>query len=124
MGRVTAPEVKEILKTNLSDPVIDAFITAANLTVTEIIGDDTTLSADQKKEVERWFTAHLIGCTRQKQKQSEKLGEAAATYQGQTGKGLDATLYGQQVKVLDTTGKMAAKIGKKAVSIHAITSFD
>lgn len=123
MGRVTAPEVKEILDTNLSDPVIDTFINAANLTVTEILGDDTTLSSDQKKEIERWLTAHLVACTRQQQKQSEKLGEAAVTYQGQTGKGLDATFYGQQVKVLDTTGKIAARIGKKAVKIHAITSF-
>lgn len=124
MGRVTATEVKEILKTNLSDSVIDVFINAANLTVTEILGDDTTLSSDQKKEIERWFTAHLVGCTRQRQKQSEKIDEAAVTYQGKTGMGLDATFYGQQVKVLDATGKMAAKIGKKAVSIVAVTSFE
>lgn len=123
-NRVTATEVKDIIDTSLSDTVVDTFIGAANLTVTEYIGDDTSLSNDQKKEIERWFTAHLIACTRQQQAQAERIGDAQITYQGQTGKGLDATFYGQQVKILDTSGKMAQRIGKKAVQIHAVTSFE
>lgn len=124
MARVTAQDVKEILETNLADQIIDTFITAANLTVTEVLGNDITLSDNQKTEIERWLTAHLVACTRQQQAQGEKVDDAAITYQGKTDKGLDATFYGQQVKVLDTTGKMANRIGKKAATIYAVTSFD
>lgn len=124
MARVTAQDVKEILETNLADQIIDTFITGANLTVTKILGDDTTLSSSQKTEIERWFSAHLIACTRQQQAQNEKVDDAAITYQGKTDKGLDATFYGQQVKILDTTGKMANRAGKKAATFYAVTSFD
>lgn len=126
MARVTAAEVETIIdiESSVADATIEAFINAANLTVTEILGDDTTLSSAQKKEIERWLSAHFIACTLQHKPQNEKAGDAAITYQGQTGMGLDATFYGQTVKVLDTSGKMAQKIGKKAVNIHAVTSFE
>ena len=124
--RVTAAEVETIIdiESSVSDATINAFINAANLTVTEIIGDDTTLSSDQKKEVERWLAAHFIACTLQHKPQAEGALDANIVYQGKTGMGLDSTYYGQTVKILDTTGKMAQKLGKKAVSIHAITSFE
>lgn len=121
-NRVTAAEVKEIISTDLDNDTVDVFIGAANLTVTEIIGDDTSLSDDQKKEVERWLSAHLIACTRQQQPQRQAVDAANIVYQGKTGMGLDATFYGQQVKILDTSGKMAAKLSKKAVSVHAVTT--
>lgn len=125
MARVLASEVKEILDTDLSGAALEAFIVAANLTVTDLLGSSTVLSSSQLKEIERWFTAHLVACTREQQAKSEKVaGEASITYQGETGKGLDSTFYGQQVKILDTSGVLAASLGKKKASIYAVTSFD
>lgn len=124
MARVTATEVKEIISTSLSDSIVETFIDAANTVVSEIIGSDTTLSTTQKKEIERWLSAHLLACAREQQPQSEKDGDASITYQGKTGMGLDSTYYGQTVKIIDTTGKLARSIGKKKVNIYAVTTKD
>jgi hypothetical protein len=124
MARVTATEVKEIISTSLSDSIVEAFIDAANTVVSEIIGSDTTLSTTQKKEVERWLSAHFLACAREQQPQSEKDGDASITYQGSTGMGLDSTYYGQTVKIIDTTGKLARSVGKKKVNIYAVTTKD
>lgn len=125
MGRVVANEVKEILDTSLTNARVDVFINAANLTITKYLGSSTDLSAEEKKEIERWFTAHLIATGPELQaSQEEVLGETSIKYQGKTGMGLEATLYGQQCLVLDTTGTLAAKLGKKKATITAVTSFD
>ncbi|MEE9356491.1 MAG: DUF4054 domain-containing protein [Methylococcaceae bacterium] len=123
MARVFADEVKEIIDTSLSDDVIGAYIQAANLTITKLLGSSTALSDDQKKEIERWFTAHLMACTREQQAKAEKAGEASITYQGKTGEGIKSTHYGQMCLVLDTTGILAASLGKRKISITAVTSF-
>ena len=64
-NRVNVNEVKEILNTSIDELNITAFIKAANLTVTELLGSDTTLSDDQLKEIERFLAAHFIACTRE-----------------------------------------------------------
>ncbi len=123
-NRVAATEVKEIISTDLSDAVVDTFITAANLVVTDALGGQS-LDAALLKEVERWLSAHFLACTRAQQAQAEGAEGANITYQGQTGKGLDATLYGQQVKVLDPTGLVeAAASSRREASIRAVTSFE
>ena len=122
--RVTATEVKQILDTDLTDPVIEVFINAANLTVTDALGSSTVLSSDQLKEIERWLTAHLIASTRDPQAESEKTGAASIKYQGRTAMGLDATFYGQQVKILDTSGVLVGSVGKRKATVYAATSFD
>jgi len=124
VARVTATEVKLIISTTLSDAVVDVFINAANLTVTELVGSSTELSSDQLKEIERWLTAHLLASTREQQPQSESVGGASISYQGQTAIGLDATFYGQQVKLLDATGTLARNLGKKRAAIEAVTTRD
>lgn len=122
--RVTATEVKEIINTDLSDSVVETFISAANLTISKWLGDNSNLSSSQLKEIERWFTAHLIACTKDQQPLSEKTGDASIKYQGETGKGLKATFYGQQCLILDTTGILASNSGKRKATIRAITSFE
>jgi len=122
--RTTAAEVKQLMDNcTVSDTIVDEFIGAANLTVTEIIGNDTSLSTDQKAEIERWFTAHMLAVTICKTATTERLGDASITYTGQFGQGLSASPYGQMVLLIDTTGKMA-NLGKRGASMHAITSFD
>ena len=122
--RVTAAEVKQIIDTDLVDSVVDAFILGANYTVTEVLGSDTTIVEGHKKEIERWLAAHLIAATREQQIQKAGAGGADITYQGKTTMGLNATLYGQQVLALDTTGKMMAALSKQSVSLTAVTSFE
>lgn len=111
-NRVTADEVKEIIETTKT---IDAFITAANLTVTDLLGSSTDLSTAQLKEIERWLSAHLIACGWDANTRSETIGDVSVTYAlGTLGKGLDLTAYGQMVKVLDTTGVLACSGLKRA----------
>ena len=124
MARTTAAEVLQIIDNcTISTTIVDEFITAANLTITEILGSDTSLSTAQKTEIERWFTAHMLAVTIWKTTSTERLGDASVTYTGQFGQGLSASPYGQMVLLLDTTGKMG-NIGKRKASIFAITSFD
>jgi hypothetical protein len=119
--RTNATAVKQILPADSSveDAVIDAFIADANQVVTEVLGSDTSLSSTQKTMIEKWLAAHYIASTVERQARREGADGANITYAGKSGMGLDTTTYGQQVKVLDTTGKMA-KIGKKRATVYAI----
>ena len=122
-NRVTVAEVKEIIETSMTDGDITAFTTAANLTVTDLLGDSIVLSSDQLKEIERWLTAHLIASTRERMALTEGAGGAEITYTGEWGSGLSSTPYGQMVMMLDTTGGLKS-LDKKRASILAVTSFD
>lgn len=112
-NRVTGAEVLEIITTGKTATQIEAYITAANIVVTDVTAG-AGYSAAKLREIERWYSAHLVSCD-DPQIKSENFG-AAATYQGQTAMGLDFTTYGQQVKILDTKGKFAelAKGGPSA----------
>jgi hypothetical protein len=123
MPRVITAEVKEIIDTNLTDIQVQPFIKAANATVTKLLGTTTDLSSTQKKEIERWLSAHLIACTKERQAKAEKTVDASITYQGETGQGIKSTHYGQTAADLDTTGKLA-NLGKRKVSLTAVESFD
>jgi hypothetical protein len=102
-ARVTQQDVEAILDTDISD--LSPFITAANLTVTKMLsGED--LSDDQLKEIERWLAAHFASI-RDPRISAEKTGDAQVTYHGRSDLGLNFTPYGQQVKLLDTTGNLA-----------------
>jgi len=114
MARVISGEVKEIIDTDID---VGPFVKAANLVVTEVLGS-TSLSDDLLKEIERWFSAHLVAIRDQKPAR-ERVDDTEVYYQGETGFGLDSTLYGQQVVLLDTTGRMK-NIGKKSVVFNAI----
>ncbi len=123
MARVTATEVKQIMDNcTVDDTIVEVFIISANGVVTEAMGSsnagDTLL-----KEVERWFTAHMLASTLCRTTIEEKLGEAAVKYTGLFRENLSSTPYGQMVIQLDFTGNMA-NIGKKKANIYAITSFN
>lgn len=120
-ARVTVDEVKEILDdTELTDPIITAFITSANVMVNNVLGDGIS---DILKEIERWLTAHMISSTRERMALKEGAGGASITYTGVFGESLNGTPYGQMVLALDTTGAFAA-LTKKTVKILAVTSFE
>ena len=116
MARVSTDEVKEImidLDSAVTDAKITACITAANITVTNTC-TSTSLSAAQLKEIERWFSAHLV-CIMDPQLVSEEAMDAKDTYQQKIGLGLNQTRYGQQAMVLDTSGSLG-KLGEKKIT--------
>lgn len=128
--RVTATEVKAIMPDcTLADATVDVFIIAANIVVTAIFTNDTSTSDATLKEIERWYSAHLISSTAWRVSAREKVGDAEIEYGSKVeyvGKGYDrlaSTAYGQGALQLDSTGKMN-KAGKRGVTIHAIESFD
>ncbi len=120
MARVTDTEVKKIIITTTDTT---PFITVANQIVTEKISGESTLDDARLKEIEKWLAAHFVASTIERQAKSEKTGNASIVYMGGDGLGLDATTYGQQVKVLDTTGTLA-QIGKRKARVDAIEAID
>ena len=123
-ARVTAAEVKQLMDgCTITDAVVDIFILSANELVTAVLGTDTTIGTVLLKEIERWFTAHMLASTLHRTTSEEKLGDAAAKFTGKWGEKLSSTPYGQMVLVLDITGKMSLA-GKMGASIYAVKGFD
>jgi len=120
MARTNATDVKLILDTELSDEIVTAFIGDANLIVTHYLGDVNSLLDTQKESIEKWLTAHLLAVSMERQAETEEVRYAKIKYQGKTGLNLDATLYGQQVKLLDTSGTLADGMGMKKITFEAI----
>ena len=114
---VDGDDVKEIFETDLTAAQLAPFCTSANLIVTDKLSG--SLDSEQCIEIARWFAAHLAASTLDRMADNEKIGEASIKYSGVTGKGLDATMYGQQVKLLDTSG-ILANLGKKKVHFEMI----
>lgn len=118
MVRTTASAVKQILETDLDDITIDAFITGANIMVTETLGGEG-ISDALLEEIERWTTAHMIASTRERQAVEEEAGPARQRFPNRFGMGFNQSTYGQMVISLDTTGKMA-KAWTKPITLTAI----
>jgi hypothetical protein len=117
---VTPSNVKAILPTDLTDEDLQAFIDGATELVTATLAG--ALSDSLTKEITCWLTAHMLASTREQQMASAGAGGATVKYQGVYGLGLDGTMYGQHVKILDTTGKLAALGGKGSAYIFAVES--
>jgi hypothetical protein len=125
-ARTTATEVKQIIDTDLSDAIVEGFIASATALVDQAVSDDDNfadLSSALLGEIERWLTAHMLASTRVRQLVSGEAGGAKAVYQGKADMGLNATLYGQQVLAMDTTGYFASLGGKK-VKLQAVPSWN
>ena len=123
---VSPDDVKEIIDTTISDTQLEAFINAATVTINSLLGSLIELSQDQLFEITRWYCAHLLSCTKERQIMKENIGDTGATYSGSTGKGFSATLYGQQCLLFDVTGTLTRyeqQLGKKAITMFAIPSF-
>ena len=122
--RTTAAEVLQILDgCTLSSPILDSFIGAASRLIDSVYSGDATMSADQLTDIETWFTAHMIASTLHRQTSQETVDGASVKYTGYWSKDLESTSYGQMVKVLDVSGKMANAV-KKLASMKAITRFE
>ncbi len=118
--RTTAAKVKEILDTELEDQVVEAFILGASYTIDRVFADNTELSDAHLAEIERWLAAHYIAATREQQISEAGAGGATVKYQGNTDVGLNATMYGQQAMILDTSGKLKDAMMTRRASITAV----
>jgi hypothetical protein len=121
-NRVNANEVREIFDTNLEDENLNAFITAANLLVTDLL-IGVGYSTDLLKEIERWLSAHFAAHM-DPVSEDEKIGDGKNKYMlGNRGMGLEGTPYGAQVKVLDYLG-IIGEAGKPAAFVERALEVD
>ena len=117
--RVTVAQVKNIIDVDLDDIVIVDHIEVANDLVTEELTSGG-LGATRLKHIELYLSAHLLGLRDQDEGQMVAQwvsSGAKIEYGGTFGLGLDQTRYGQQVKILDTTGTLAS-LGKLKTSFN------
>ena len=117
--RVTTSEVKEIISTALTD--LDPFIQTANALINDALSEEIsagTVSSAILFEMELWLAAHFTAI-RDPQAKSEKVGQAAIAYWGQSGKGLESTPFGQQALAIDPSG-MLSNLGAKKAEVKVI----
>lgn len=117
-ARVTATEVREIFDTDLVDEDLNQFINMANRFVTAVLAT-AGLAAATLTDIELLISAHFAALKDPRTSQ-EGLGEWSFTGQGTTAMNLDATFYGQQAKLLDTTGtldEIAANKQKATITV-------
>jgi hypothetical protein len=104
MQRVAASDVQAIRPTS-QDP--QPFILAASLFV-DAHNVTAEWPVEVATEIERWLTAHLMAVADGSNLAERRVGDTTIRYHTpKVGLGLDATLYGQQVLLLDTTGTLA-----------------
>ncbi len=123
LNGVSPALVKQILDTDLSDTDLTAYITGATALVNDAVKG---IGAALRTELTRWLAAHLVASTREQQLAEAGAGPTSVKFQGLTGLGLDSTHYGQQAKLLDTTGALAALDvpGRRAAELWAVESFE
>ncbi len=122
MARVEPHEVKEIIETARVD--IEAFITASNSLVTDVLGDEG-LGTVRLKEIERWLAAHFLSHAGTDktvgQVVEEQIGDTRRRFSdGQAAFGkLDSSRYGKMALLLDTSGKLAG-LGRTRAQFRVI----
>lgn len=118
MARTTPQKVKDILEDVSNEAVLASFIDAANSIVDAIYdcdqADDKVLSATNLTLIETWLAAHFYHVMDLRVKETQT-GKSKDIYQGETGKFLDSTGYGQTAISLDISGCLA-KFNKEAYS--------
>jgi hypothetical protein len=118
--RVTPDEVRDILDAN-EDIRIEPFIGTANVLTDRVSAQDTNslLNSDTLTQIELYLAAHFY-TNRDPLLASEKTERASGKYQGEWGKGLDSSSYGQTALLLDDTGYLATLGKKVAVGVDWI----
>jgi hypothetical protein len=107
MARVTPTEVRQLIDTALVDAVLSTYIDASAAIVDQagVTGSEPLL-----KEIERWLTAHLLSVTREQQLEQAAAGPASTKFLIKGGLGLNGSTYGQQLLLMDVSGKLAEVI--------------
>lgn len=114
--RTTSIAVQDLLARNYDGKTpVTAFMKSANTLVNRLVNAaaakgvaySAMLDSDTLERIEchlgcHFYQRHDPGF------QSKTTGKSAATFQGQTGMGLEGTMYGQDAMTLDPTGCLAA----------------
>ena len=111
-NRVSAADVKVIIKTTLADADITKFITDANVFVNVYLSNKIN-NNELLAEIEKYTAAHFIAITIERQTTTEKIGELTLQFNDINEIGLKSTTYGQMACNLDYTGTLADIDNKK-----------
>lgn len=104
---ITPQDVRKILEEgdSLTDEVVQTYLTSAQAIVTSVLAG-VPFTESYIDQIILWLTGHLIVTTLQRQATLEKAGSVEIRY---SSAGLDqnlkATMYGQTVLLLDTSGR-------------------
>lgn len=101
-ARTKVEDVCSILETDLTPEVVQAFIEDANAIVTAHLSD-CGLSADLLERIEKYIAAHLA-ILRDRRLATASVGQTRVRFQGRQTMHLNATDYGQQAMLLDSSG--------------------
>lgn len=114
MARTTPGQVQALLIDNYDVdnlPSLVPFIETATVRVDRVATMATsrgcTLTAAELELIERWLAAHFYACADRTYSSNSTL-DSSASYDGQTGKALESTMYGQTALGLDPSGALAA----------------
>lgn len=105
-ARTTEQDVLDIMDNALTTVQVTPYLTSANIFVTETLGG-TSLSENALTEIERWLTAHFIALSKDRVSTHEEASGALIKYAGMWTTGLEATQYGQNAMMFDTTNTLA-----------------
>lgn len=110
--RTTSAAVVDILGPHydaVRTPSLTGFIATASSLVDKVSANDTAgkLSASDLEIIERWLSGHFYQQSDQ-MFTSRSTGKASGSFQGQTGMGLENSIYGQTAMSLDVTRYLAA----------------
>jgi len=111
MARTTSAAVELIIETDVSIS-LTPFIEVANSLVTNVCSSDTDYDDTLLELIERWLSAHFYA-VRESRFKSQRAGSVSEEIQTKVDLGLDVTHYGQQAKLIDYKGHLAA-LDKKA----------
>ncbi|MCP4566487.1 MAG: hypothetical protein GY841_02770 [FCB group bacterium] len=104
MARTDATEIGKIIDVDSGDD-LDAFIDAANILVTDILGESGTATATLAV-IETWLAAHFYAIYKPRAS-AEKAGSVSESFDYKIDLALNQTRYGQMALSLDTTGALA-----------------
>jgi hypothetical protein len=120
MPRTTPERVGGIIRVRSGDD-LDPFIEYANALVTQYCVKDPVQSDEELERVERMLSAHFYQVMKPPRIQ-EWAGSVGQQNAIKVDKGLEATVYGQQAMIVDSSGGLAAwnkKVQAGATSVPA-----
>lgn len=102
--RSSAPEIRAIIETDLTDDQVLPFLKTASLLVDENLVVVPAIGSPLLKEIETYLAAHLVTLWDPRALKAEADG-TKFMYEGTaTGQGLSSSRYGQMALTLDPTG--------------------
>ena len=106
--RVTEEQIRELIPTS-SLISVKPFIDAANALTDYVSSQDSQslLTSALLIQIEKNLAAHFYEAN-DPQYAEKKTGDASSVFQGEWGRGLDRTSWGQNAKTLDVTGLLTS----------------